>query len=222
MMSWRSSRSNCGYALRPIAGHYLRPDRTNIVAFVGGPPARENNHIAKGRTAWKGEGKRCWWPPATPTGPPPRADRLRQDREIVKTPRERPASASPRLREKARGFDVAIVDTAGRLHTQAHLMRELEKIHKVVTRQVPGAPHETLMVLDATTGQNAVTQAEMFSKSVKCTGIVLTKLDGTAKGGAIFAIKHKVGLPVKYVGVGEGLDDLEVFDPDAYTEALFA
>jgi fused signal recognition particle receptor len=122
---------------------------------------------------------------------------------------------------KARGFDVVIVDTAGRLHTQAHLMRELEKIHKVVTRQIPGAPHETLMVLDATTGQNAVTQADMFSKSVKCSGIVLTKLDGTAKGGAIFAIKQKVGLPVKYVGVGEGVEDLEPFDPDAYVEALF-
>src|SRR5215210_6222194 len=122
---------------------------------------------------------------------------------------------------KARGFDVVIVDTAGRLHTQAHLMRELEKIYKVVTRQVPGAPHETLMVLDATTGQNAVTQAEMFSKSVKCSGIVLTKLDGTAKGGAIFAIKQKVGLPVKYVGVGEGVEDLEPFDPNAYVEALF-
>ncbi len=122
---------------------------------------------------------------------------------------------------KARGFDVLIVDTAGRLHTQAHLMRELEKIHKVVTRQIPGAPHDTLMVLDATTGQNAVTQAEMFSKSVKCTGIVLTKLDGTAKGGAIFAIKQKVGLPVKYVGVGEGIEDLDAFHPDEYVEALF-
>jgi fused signal recognition particle receptor len=98
----------------------------------------------------------------------------------------------------------------------------LEKIHKVVTRQIPGAPHETLMILDATTGQNAVTQAEMFSKSVKCTGIALTKLDGTSKGGSIFAIKQKVGLPVKYVGVGEGVEDLEVFDPDAYVEALFS
>jgi fused signal recognition particle receptor len=123
---------------------------------------------------------------------------------------------------KARGFDVVIVDTAGRLHTQAHLMRELEKIHKVVARQVPGAPHETLMVLDATTGQNAVTQAEMFTRAVKCTGIVLTKLDGTAKGGAIFAVKQKVGLPVKYVGVGESVEDLDPFDPDAYVEALFS
>ena len=122
---------------------------------------------------------------------------------------------------KARGFDVLIVDTAGRLHTQAHLMRELEKMYKVVTRQIPGAPHETLLVLDATTGQNALTQAEQFGKAVKCTGIVLSKLDGSAKGGAIFAIKQKLGLPVKYVGVGEQLDDMEPFDPEAFVAALF-
>ncbi|MCS6864550.1 MAG: signal recognition particle-docking protein FtsY [Gemmataceae bacterium] len=122
---------------------------------------------------------------------------------------------------KARGYDVLIVDTAGRLHTQTHLMKELEKIHTVVGRQIPGAPHEVLLVLDATTGQNAVAQAEQFTKSVKCTGIILTKLDGTAKGGAIFAIKQKLGLPVKFVGVGEKLEDLEPFDPDAFVEALF-
>ncbi len=122
---------------------------------------------------------------------------------------------------KARGFDVVIVDTAGRLHTQAHLMRELEKIHRIVGRQIEGAPHEVLLVLDASNGQNAVTQAEMFTKSVKCTGIILSKLDGTAKGGAIFAIKQKVGLPVKFIGVGEGIDDLEPFDPDDYVKALF-
>lgn len=122
---------------------------------------------------------------------------------------------------KARGFDVLIVDTAGRLHTQTHLMRELEKIHRVVSKQIPGAPHEVLLVLDATTGQNAVTQAEMFKKTVQCTGIILAKLDGTAKGGAIFAIKQKLGLPVKFIGVGEKLDDLEPFDPEAYVAALF-
>jgi fused signal recognition particle receptor len=123
---------------------------------------------------------------------------------------------------KARRFDVLIVDTAGRLHTQTHLMRELEKIHRVVGKLIEGAPHEVLLVLDATTGQNAITQAEMFTKAIRCTGIVLAKLDGTAKGGAIFAIKQKLGLPVKYVGVGEQLDDLEPFDPDAYVDALFS
>src|SRR5713101_7789402 len=125
-------------------------------------------------------------------------------------------------RAKAKGFDVLIVDTAGRLHTQTHLMRELEKIHKVVSKQIEGAPHEVLLVLDATTGQNALNQAENFKKIVHCTGIILAKLDGTAKGGAIFAIKQKVGLPVKFVGVGEKLDDLEPFDPDSYVDALFA
>jgi fused signal recognition particle receptor len=101
-------------------------------------------------------------------------------------------------------------------------MRELEKIHRVVTRQIEGAPHEVLLVLDATTGQNAIAQAENFKKTVQCSGLILAKLDGTAKGGAIFAIKQKLGLPVKFVGVGEKLDDLEPFDPDSYVEALFA
>ncbi len=124
-------------------------------------------------------------------------------------------------RAKARGYDVLIVDTAGRLHTQTHLMRELEKIHRVVGKQIPTAPHEVFLVLDSTNGQNAVAQAEQFTKTVKCSGIILTKLDGTAKGGAVFAIKTKVGLPVKYIGVGEGMDDLETFDPDTFVTALF-
>jgi fused signal recognition particle receptor len=124
-------------------------------------------------------------------------------------------------RAKARGFEVLIVDTAGRLHTQTHLMRELGKIHRVVTKLIPGAPHEVLLVLDAITGQNAISQAENFKKEVQCTGIILAKLDGTAKGGAIFAIKQKLGLPVKFVGVGEKVEDLEPFDPEAYVEALF-
>jgi fused signal recognition particle receptor len=135
-----------------------------------------------------------------------------------------PASVAHDACEKAmaRQFDVVIVDTAGRLHTQAHLMRELEKIRRVVGKQIEGAPHEVLLVLDATSGQNAIVQAEMFKKTIACTGIILAKLDGTAKGGAIFGIKQKLGLPVKFVGVGEKLEDLEPFDPDAYVEALFA
>ncbi len=145
--------------------------------------------------------------------------------EIVKSQHgSDPASVAHDACEKAkaRQFDVLIVDTAGRLHTQAHLMRELEKIHRVVSKQIAGAPHEVLLVLDATTGQNAIIQAEMFKKTVQCTGIILAKLDGTAKGGAIFAIKQKLGLPVRFVGVGEKLDDLEPFDPEAYVEALFS
>jgi fused signal recognition particle receptor len=124
-------------------------------------------------------------------------------------------------RAKARGLDVLIVDTAGRLHTQTHLMRELDKIRRVVSRQIEGAPHEVLLVLDATTGQNAIVQAEQFKKTIQCTGIILAKLDGTAKGGAIFGIKQKLGLPVKFIGIGEKLEDLEPFDADAYVEALF-
>jgi fused signal recognition particle receptor len=122
----------------------------------------------------------------------------------------------------ARQLDVVIVDTAGRLHTQSHLMNELAKIHRVIGKVIPGAPHEVLLVLDATSGQNAVTQAEMFKKAIHCTGLILAKLDGTAKGGAIFGIKQKLDLPVKFVGVGEKLDDLEPFDADTYVEALFA
>ncbi len=124
-------------------------------------------------------------------------------------------------RAKARQYDVLIVDTAGRLHTQTNLMRELEKIHRIVSKQIPGAPHEVLLVLDATTGQNAVTQAEQFTKTVKCTGLILTKLDGSAKGGSIFGIKSKVGLPVKFIGVGEQMEDLEPFNPDEFVAALF-
>jgi fused signal recognition particle receptor len=144
--------------------------------------------------------------------------------DIVKAqPGADPASVAHDACEKAqaRGFDVLIVDTAGRLHTQANLMRELEKIRRVVAKQVPGAPHEVLLVLDATTGQNAIAQAEAFSKLIQCTGVILAKLDGTAKGGAIFGIKQKLGLPVKFVGVGEKVDDLEPFDPEAFVTALF-
>lgn len=123
---------------------------------------------------------------------------------------------------RARGFDVVVVDTAGRLHTQGNLMKELEKIHRVVGKAIPGAPHEVLLVLDATNGQNAILQASQFSRSVQCTGIILAKLDGTAKGGAAVAIRRQLGLPVKFVGVGEQADDLEVFDADAFVEGLFA
>jgi fused signal recognition particle receptor len=122
---------------------------------------------------------------------------------------------------KAKHFDVLIVDTAGRLHTQTHLMRELDKIRRVVAKLIPGAPHEVLLVLDATSGQNAIAQATDFKKTIDCTGIILAKLDGTAKGGAIFGIKQKLDLPVKFVGLGEQLDDLAVFDAKEYVDNLF-
>jgi fused signal recognition particle receptor len=117
--------------------------------------------------------------------------------------------------------DVCIVDTAGRLQTQQNLMQELSKIHRVLGKQVPDAPHEVLLVLDATTGQNGISQARHFTDAVRCTGLVLAKLDGTAKGGVIVAIRKTVGLPVKYVGVGEQAEDLALFEPDKFVDALF-
>jgi fused signal recognition particle receptor len=122
---------------------------------------------------------------------------------------------------KARGTDVMIVDTAGRLHNKQNLMNELNKITRVVSRELPDADVETLMVLDATTGQNGLEQAKQFQEFAGITGIVLTKLDGTAKGGVVFAIANELKLPVKYVGVGEGIDDLIPFDKKNYVEALF-
>jgi len=122
----------------------------------------------------------------------------------------------------ARGADVLLVDTAGRLHTQDHLMRELTKIRDVVARKIDGAPHEVLLVLDATTGQNAISQARAFSEAIDVTGIFLAKLDGTAKGGIVVAIRNEVNLPVKFIGIGEGYEDVEPFDPEAFVEALFA
>lgn len=121
----------------------------------------------------------------------------------------------------ARGVDVLLVDTAGRLHTQDPLMRQLTKIRDVVARRIPGAPHEVLLVLDATAGQNAIRQADEFTKAIGVTGLILTKLDGTAKGGAVVAVRQAVGAPVKFVGVGESLEDLEPFDPEAFIDALF-
>jgi len=122
---------------------------------------------------------------------------------------------------RARGYDLVLADTAGRLHTKYNLMQELQKVRRVATKAVPGAPHEVWLVLDATTGQNALPQAREFHQAVGVTGLILTKLDGTAKGGAVFAIARELGLPVRFVGVGEGLEDLLPFDADAFVEELF-
>lgn len=122
----------------------------------------------------------------------------------------------------ARKVDYLLVDTAGRLHTQDHLMRELNKIQRVVEKKLPGAPHEVLLILDATIGQNAVMQARMFSEHVKVSGIMLTKLDGSAKGGIVVGIRDQLNVPVKFVGLGETMDDIEAFDPQTFVEALFS
>ncbi len=123
---------------------------------------------------------------------------------------------------KARAADVLIVDTAGRLQTKANLMAELEKINRVIRREIPGAPHETLLVLDATTGQNAVSQAKLFTQAAPVTGVVLTKLDGTAKGGVVIGIKAELAIPIKWIGVGEAVEDLRPFVAEEFAKALFA
>lgn len=122
---------------------------------------------------------------------------------------------------KSRGADVVLIDTAGRLHNKSHLMQELSKVRRVIEKEMPGAPHETLLVLDGTTGQNGVNQAEAFLEAAKLTGMVVTKLDGTAKGGVILSIMRQFDIPVKFIGVGEAADDLIPFDPQAYVETLF-
>ncbi|MDO4743512.1 MAG: signal recognition particle-docking protein FtsY, partial [bacterium] len=122
---------------------------------------------------------------------------------------------------KARNYDVAICDTAGRLHNKKNLMDELAKISRVIKRELPDSSIETLLVLDATTGQNAVNQAREFKQSADITGIILTKLDGTAKGGVVLSIMDELEIPVKFIGVGEKLDDLQIFDPEAFSKALF-
>ena len=134
-----------------------------------------------------------------------------------------PASVAHRTVAKALelGADICIVDTAGRLQTQQNLMQELTKIHRVLGKQIPEAPHEVLLVLDATTGQNGISQARHFTEAVRCTGLILAKLDGTAKGGVVVAIRKTVGLPVKYIGVGEKAEDLALFEPDKFVDALF-
>jgi fused signal recognition particle receptor len=122
---------------------------------------------------------------------------------------------------KSRGVDVLLIDTAGRLHTKVHLIEELKKIRRVIARELPDAPHETLLVLDATTGQNGLQQARVFKEATDISGIVLTKLDGTAKGGVIIGIQEELGVPVRYIGVGEEVDDLQPFDASLFVQALF-
>ena len=121
----------------------------------------------------------------------------------------------------ARNVDVLLIDTAGRLQTKSNLMEELKKINRVIQREIPDAPHETLLVLDATTGQNAISQAKLFTEAAPISGIVLTKLDGTAKGGVVIGIKAELSMPVKWIGVGEGVEDLRPFVADDFAKALF-
>jgi len=121
----------------------------------------------------------------------------------------------------SRKVDVVLIDTAGRLHTKVNLMEELQKIHRVIGKKLSGAPHEVWLVLDATTGQNAISQAEMFNKALGVTGIILTKLDGTAKGGIVIGICQQLKIPIKYIGIGEKIDDLKPFNSENFVQAIF-
>jgi len=121
----------------------------------------------------------------------------------------------------SRTVDVVIIDTAGRLHTRSNLMDELQKIRRVAGKKLPGSPHEVWLVLDATTGQNAISQAKVFHDAIGVTGIILTKLDGTAKGGIVIGISHELGVPIRYIGIGEKIDDLRPFEPAAFVDAIF-
>ena len=150
------------------------------------------------------------------------ADRLGLDL-VVGPPRSDPASVAHKAAARAieTGADLCIIDTAGRLQTNRNLMSELEKIKRIVHKMIPGAPHESILVLDATMGQNGLSQARAFTESAACSGIFLTKLDGTARGGAVAAIRKEVGLPVRYVGMGESADDIVAFNPDEFIDAMF-
>ena len=172
--------------------------------------------------------ERACWAPATRFAPPRSSSSPSgATASACRSSPARPAAirrASPIARSSKpsqTGTDVCIVDTAGRLQTQKNLMAELTKIQDSIRKQMPEAPHEVLLVLDATTGQNGISQATKFTEAVNCTGIVLAKLDGTAKGGVVVAIRQQVGLPVKYVGVGEKAEDLAPFAPDRFVDALF-
>jgi fused signal recognition particle receptor len=206
----------------------VAPKRPTVYLIAGVNGSGKTTSIAKLAQRLKDEGKTILLG-ACDTFRAAAADQLaiwagRAGCEIVRgAPGADPASVAHDAcqRALARNVDVLIVDTAGRLHTQTHLMRELEKIRGVVQRLIPGAPHEVLLVIDATNGQNAIRQAEVFTKSIGCTGVILTKLDGTAKGGVVVAVRQTINLPVKFIGVGEALDDLQPFDADTFVESLF-
>src|ERR1700759_3473081 len=206
----------------------VAPTKPTVYLIAGVNGAGKTTSIAKLAQRLKDEGKTILLA-ACDTFRAAAADQLtiwaeRSGSDIVKAPPGAdPASVAHDAcdRALARGVDVLIVDTAGRLHTQSHLMRELEKVRNVLRRNVPDAPPEVLLVLDATNGQNAIRQAEVFTKSIGCTGTILTKLDGTAKGGIVVAVRQTINLPVKFIGVGEALDDLQPFDADTFVESLF-
>lgn len=207
----------------------LNPDGLTVILFVGVNGVGKTTTIGKLAHRLKQEGKKV----LLAAGDTFRAGAIEQleawGRRVGVEVIRHQAGADPAAviydaiqAAKARGADVLLCDTAGRLQNKANLMEELKKIVRVIAREVPGAPHETLLVVDATTGQNALSQAKTFGEAAKVTGIVLTKLDGTAKGGIVLAIRRELGVPVKFVGLGEKPDDLVPFDAEPFVAGLFA
>ena len=216
--------------LRPAeAGLAAAPSGPTVILVTGVNGSGKTTSIAKLARLFTREGKRV----VLGAGDTFRAAAVEQlamwagrvNAEIVRGETgSDPASVAHRAVARALegGFDICIVDTAGRLQTQSNLMQELGKIRRVIAKQIPDAPHETLLVIDATAGQNALSQAKGFKEAAGCTGIVLAKLDGSARGGVIVPVAEQFGLPVKFVGLGEGADDLEPFSPDQFLEALLS
>jgi fused signal recognition particle receptor len=213
--------------LQPSSGEIDLSRRPTVVLVVGVNGSGKTTTIAKLAHRIQSHGKKVLLG-AGDTFRAAAADQLeiwaqRNGAEIVRAkPGSDPASVAFEAVDAAvsRGLDAVLVDTAGRLHTQKNLMEELQKVRRVIGRRLPGAPHETLLVLDATNGQNAIEQAKLFTAAVEVTGLVLAKLDGTARGGAVFGIQRALGLPVRYVGTGEQLELLEPFDPEAFVDAI--
>ncbi|WP_062309642.1 signal recognition particle-docking protein FtsY [Alicyclobacillus sendaiensis] len=213
--------------LGPPAPMVENPDGPTVVLVVGVNGAGKTTTIGKLAHAYKSQGKRVILAAADTF----RAAAIEQlmvwgERVGVDVVRQAQGSDPAAVvydaiqAAKARRCDLVICDTAGRLQNKAHLMNELAKIRKVAERELPGAPHEVLLVIDGTTGQNGLVQARVFKEVVRVTGIVVTKLDGTAKGGIVFPIVREEGIPVKWIGLGEGMDDLQPFDPRMFAEAI--
>ena len=207
----------------------IKPDRLNVLLFVGVNGVGKTTSIAKVAYSLKKQGKKV----LLAAGDTFRAGAIEQliewSKRIGVDIVTKEASSDPSsvifdgcVKAKKEGYDVLLCDTAGRLQNKVNLMNELNKIKRVIETNVPGAPHETLLVIDATTGQNGMIQAKAFSEATNVSGIILTKLDGTAKGGIVLAIRNELGIPIKYIGLGEHLDDLEPFDIEQYLYGLFA
>lgn len=213
---------------QPVEPIRFAPSGPTIIMVAGVNGCGKTTSIAKFAQMFQADGKRVVLG-AADTFRAAAVEQLtiwagRLGAEIVTgPPGSDPASVAHRAvaRTLETAADVCIVDTAGRLQTQQTLMQQLSKIHRVLGKQIPDAPHEVLLVLDATTGQNGISQARHFTDAVHCTGLVLAKLDGTAKGGVVVAIRKQVGLPVKYIGVGEKAEDLALFEAEPFVEALF-